>query len=229
MIIAIDFDGTQVKHEYPEIGEEVPHAFRVMKRLQDEGHELILLTMRDDKPSNKGEEKRPVLTEAVEYCRKKGIVFDGVNINNHQTYWSQSRKVYANIYVDDAALYAPLIRCHEGRPYVDWLAAEKWFESEGHLEITPYKGILRGVSEDPSKEEVEPPEGFIFKSLLEANEVCDLMVEALRKFDYQIAKVDGQWLVVPYDGFVAKNMCMIRPSEPRRYEKQIILKTEDEE
>jgi len=45
MIIAVDFDGTCVKHAYPEIGDEIGAA-PVLKELTDCGHQLILYTMR---------------------------------------------------------------------------------------------------------------------------------------------------------------------------------------
>lgn len=35
-VIAVDFDGTIVKHRFPEIGDEVPHAVEVLKRLNSE-------------------------------------------------------------------------------------------------------------------------------------------------------------------------------------------------
>jgi ribonucleotide monophosphatase NagD (HAD superfamily) len=44
MVFAIDFDGTLAEHRYPNIGNEVPRAFRVLKELQSAGHKLILLT-----------------------------------------------------------------------------------------------------------------------------------------------------------------------------------------
>ena len=48
MIIAVDFDGTIVTHEYPRIGREIPFAIDTLKRLQDEGHhQLILWTVRE--------------------------------------------------------------------------------------------------------------------------------------------------------------------------------------
>jgi len=34
MIIAVDFDGTIVTHEYPKIGREIPFAIDSLKRLQ---------------------------------------------------------------------------------------------------------------------------------------------------------------------------------------------------
>jgi hydroxymethylpyrimidine pyrophosphatase-like HAD family hydrolase len=47
MIIAIDFDGTCVTHEYPKVGREIG-ASKVLKELVDSGHQLILFTMRSD-------------------------------------------------------------------------------------------------------------------------------------------------------------------------------------
>ena len=41
-IIAVDFDGTIVAHAYPAIGREVPNAIRVLKKLQEQGTQLIL-------------------------------------------------------------------------------------------------------------------------------------------------------------------------------------------
>lgn len=116
MNIAIDFDGTIVAHEFPKIGAEVPGAFKWMKRLQKAGCRLILWTMRSD-----GQNVGDVLTEAVEFCRERGIEFWGVNANPEQD-WSTSPKAYAHVYVDDAAFGCPMRENYKagGRPYVDW-------------------------------------------------------------------------------------------------------------
>lgn len=47
MYIAIDFDGTCVTPEYPEIGKDIG-AVPVLKRLVENGHKLILHTMRGE-------------------------------------------------------------------------------------------------------------------------------------------------------------------------------------
>jgi hydroxymethylpyrimidine pyrophosphatase-like HAD family hydrolase len=47
MDIAIDFDGTCVTHEFPEVGEEIG-ATAVLKRLVKQGHRLVLFTMRSN-------------------------------------------------------------------------------------------------------------------------------------------------------------------------------------
>ena len=46
MIIVIDFDGTIVEMGYPNIGELKPNARKVINRLYDEGHEIIINTCR---------------------------------------------------------------------------------------------------------------------------------------------------------------------------------------
>ena len=45
MIIAVDFDGTCVTHEFPRVGAEIGAA-EVLKELTDKGHKIILFTMR---------------------------------------------------------------------------------------------------------------------------------------------------------------------------------------
>lgn len=51
-IIAVDFDDTCVKHEFPRVGEEIG-AVKVLKLLVANGHKLILWTMRSDKTAKK--------------------------------------------------------------------------------------------------------------------------------------------------------------------------------
>lgn len=126
-IICVDFDGTIVEHEFPEIGKPTPYAFAVMRELQKAGHRLILHTMRSDliadATSIEGHRAdRAFLAEAVDFCRLHGVEFWAVNENPEQSTWTSSPKPYANIYIDDAALGCPLMRNPEpnGRPYVDW-------------------------------------------------------------------------------------------------------------
>lgn len=113
MIIAIDFDGTLVRHEYPKIGEEVPGAVSVCQRLISAGHRLILWTIRDGQQ----------LIDAIEWAEDKNINFWGINCNPNQ-HWSKSPKAYAQLYIDDAALGCPLIYPLDGPPYADWEAIE---------------------------------------------------------------------------------------------------------
>ena len=111
MYIAIDFDGTCVTHDYPRIGKEIG-ATEVLKRLVEAGHKLILNTMRSDKE----------LQDAINWFKKNGIELYGVNENPTQKRWTNSPKVYAHMYIDDAALGCPLINAPElsDRQFVDW-------------------------------------------------------------------------------------------------------------
>ena len=117
--IAIDFDGTIVKHAYPDVGAPVPGAIHWMKHWQALDAKLILWTMRADGKQRNGEQRK-VLTEALEYCAKEGIIFAAVNKGIGDRGWTESPKAHAHIYVDDAAFGCPLITPETGRPYVNW-------------------------------------------------------------------------------------------------------------
>ncbi len=93
MIIAIDFDGTIVEHQYPRIGKEIPFATDTLKMLQKDGHRLILWTFRKEKE----------LEEAVNYCRGKGVEFYAVNKSYPEEVFDEtvSRKIHADLFIDD--------------------------------------------------------------------------------------------------------------------------------
>lgn len=110
-IIAVDFDGTIVEHEYPDIGQEVPDAVVVLRALAGQGNRLILWTMRSGAR----------LDEAVAWCEERGLHFWAVNGNPEQVRWTESPKAYAHIYIDDAAMGCP-VTSRRGcrRSFVDW-------------------------------------------------------------------------------------------------------------
>ena len=118
MVIAVDFDGTCVTHEYPDVGKNIG-AEIVLKALTDEGHDLILYTMRDH-PADSG--VQDPLQEAIDWFSQNDIPLFGVNENPTQKNWTTSPKPYANLYIDDAALGMLTIVLSGGRPFVDWYA-----------------------------------------------------------------------------------------------------------
>lgn len=114
MIIAIDFDGSCVTHEYPEVGRDIG-AYPVLKKLVDAKHKLMLWTMRSGKE----------LQDAVDWFKTRDLPLWGINENPEQSSWTSSPKQYAQIYIDDAALGCPLKRGSKGeRVFVDWEKVE---------------------------------------------------------------------------------------------------------
>lgn len=95
MTIAVDFDGTIVRHRYPEIGAEVPFATQTLRMLIEEHHKLILWTVRE------GE----LLDEAVEWCRQRGVEFYAINRDFPEEDAEKnrhfSRKLKADLFIDD--------------------------------------------------------------------------------------------------------------------------------
>lgn len=127
MIIAVDFDGTCVTHEFPEVGKDIG-AVPVLQALVKNEHKLILWTMR----SNNGELDLIVpdgiektngnfLDDAVRWFSDNQIELWGIQSNPEQSGWTTSPKAYAQLYIDDAALGCPLtypLDCK--RPHADW-------------------------------------------------------------------------------------------------------------
>lgn len=97
MIIAVDFDGTICKNAWPQIGEPNFKLIHWLKEQRGKGHTLILWTCRE------GE----LLQEALRFCEIYGLVFDYVNENSQdvvERFGCISRKVYADLYIDDKSL-----------------------------------------------------------------------------------------------------------------------------
>lgn len=69
-----------------------------IKQLRQDGHKIILWTCRDGMH----------LVDAIVWCAEHGLFFDAVNNNldEHVTqYGSNCRKVFADYYIDDKAVY----------------------------------------------------------------------------------------------------------------------------
>lgn len=94
MNIAVDFDGTIVTHEYPRIGKEIPFAIQTLKMLKNDGHNLILWTVREHE----------LLQEAIDWCKSRGVEFYAVNKDypeeTHETN-DFSRKLKVDMWIDD--------------------------------------------------------------------------------------------------------------------------------
>ncbi|AVR45554.1 hydrolase [Christiangramia fulva] len=93
LTIAVDFDGTIVENRFPEIGKPILFAFETLKKLQEEGHRIILWTYRN------GER----LDDAVRFCKEKGLNFYAVNKSYPEEKYDDtiSRKILADVFIDD--------------------------------------------------------------------------------------------------------------------------------
>lgn len=95
-IMAVDFDGTLVCDDFPEIGYERVSVVKVVKQLQKLGVRTILWTSRTGK----------YLDEAVKWCREHDIRLDAINQNLPEVIelaGEDTRKVFADVYIDDRA------------------------------------------------------------------------------------------------------------------------------
>lgn len=119
MIIAVDFDDTLFKYDHRAdetsrgeadggtgIGQPNTELISALRIAREAGNKVILWTCREGK----------ALSDAVAACRAHGLGFDAVN-ENVQTEvslrWPDSRKVFADCYIDDKA-----VRCDWARTFI---------------------------------------------------------------------------------------------------------------
>lgn len=124
MVISIDFDGTCVTADFPYIGKNIGAQY-VLKALTDNGHQLILHTLRGhtSKDWNGNDFGFDTINKACEWFAQYNIPLWGVNINpqQEQEKWTDSPKPYSAIIIDDYALGCPLREVRGHKPFVDWI------------------------------------------------------------------------------------------------------------
>lgn len=139
MIVYLDFDGTVVEHQYPQIGRCNFGGYKVVKALQDAGWEIILNTYRADL----GKE---VLQKALDYINEMWAWDDGLNIDRplepmlldlNPKVTSTEKKLHPHpwdlqeflrneiIYIDDSSYNVPLKpAAMSSGDMVDWAKIE---------------------------------------------------------------------------------------------------------
>lgn len=97
LVIAIDFDGTIVKEDYPRLGKLRKGAKKYINKLYQDGHIIIINTCRSG-----------VYQEAAfKLLVGLDIEFDYMNENHPKVieqYKNDSRKISADLYIDDKNL-----------------------------------------------------------------------------------------------------------------------------
>ena len=118
MIIAVDFDGTIVENKYPNIGREIPGAASALHHFKKFGHTIIINTCRA------GE----YLEQAKSYLIGHDIPFDFINENDPKRiaqYGGDTRKISADVYIDDKNIFCRSIEWCEIMREVDRIDAKK--------------------------------------------------------------------------------------------------------
>lgn len=95
--ISIDYDDTIVYQDFPNAGTIKPNAVKVINRLHEEGHQIMIWTCRV------GER----FDIAMNYLKEQGIKFHIANVNHPDIiakFGEDTRKMFADIYIDDKQL-----------------------------------------------------------------------------------------------------------------------------
>lgn len=107
LIFAVDFDGTIVEHDFPDIGDEKPLAIRTLRALQDRGHKVIIYTCR----------RPPYVGPIIEWMLERGFRPDAVNKNLSHLPTNHPSKILAHVYIDDRSF----------PPFTDWLDVQRTY------------------------------------------------------------------------------------------------------
>jgi trehalose-6-phosphatase len=94
LTLAIDFDGTIAHTEYPIIIALKPQAKEVINKLYDEGHIIIINSCRVNQYA----------AMMKNFLDDHGLLYHLINENSPhriQTYGSDTRKISADLYIDD--------------------------------------------------------------------------------------------------------------------------------
>lgn len=129
LIIAIDFDGTIVEHEFPKIGVLLPNAKGVIRKLKKDGHKIIIWTCRNHTEEVKGWNKIATIRAVQNFLDANKIPYNTINENVPSLgFWLESRKVYADIYIDDKNLGGFCGWIEAYRMIQEYLKTGKWIK-----------------------------------------------------------------------------------------------------
>ena len=146
MLISVDFDGTCVTHEFPETGKNVG-AEIVLRAFVKAGHKIICLSMRSNE--HKDTVNIDTIKAIKDWFKKERIKLYAINDNPAQTSFSNSRKVFAHIYIDDQFLGCPLTFNvqYSDRAFVDWFGVTYHLFVDGFLSGEETKEVMSELEE----------------------------------------------------------------------------------
>jgi hydroxymethylpyrimidine pyrophosphatase-like HAD family hydrolase len=97
MILSIDFDGTICEQSFPEVGALRKNADKYIRKLYEDGHEIIINTCRTGKYEGM----------AQDFLDANNIPYYYINSNLPEViskYKQDCRKISADVYIDDKCL-----------------------------------------------------------------------------------------------------------------------------
>lgn len=112
IVIAVDFDNTIAKTEYPKIIAPIPETIEFLRKAKRNGAEIILNTCREGKE----------LQEALDWCKENNVPIDSANENSPtriKLWGNDCRKIEADLYLDDRAYSL----WHDRRDWSDLLSS----------------------------------------------------------------------------------------------------------
>lgn len=138
-IYAVDFDGTLCENQWPGIGLPNTGLIDYLKQKRSEGAYLILWTCRVEN----------LLEDAIRWCAKLGLYFDAVNENCPYAkvkFGGDSRKIYADHYIDDKNLYV------RGTDFSSSASLSGWAKAINSYRYDTYRtGVAFNRLEEPER------------------------------------------------------------------------------
>jgi hypothetical protein len=144
LCIAVDFDGTCITNDFPKEGKDIGAA-KVLKRITDAGHDLILFTCRqnhaEDRMIEFNDDKSIYLpagnhlSDAIYWFNKNNIPLFDINHNPYEDEYDTD-KPHFDLLIDDKALGVPLTKyaivdgsvVFSKNKFVDWMMVEMMLE-----------------------------------------------------------------------------------------------------
>ena len=104
-VIAIDFDGTIVEHDFPKIGKLMDGAKEAINELYDKGCYILIWTCRNNHEPDHPEWTQAPISAVRQFLMDEGVKFHGINQQQPGLgFYLESRKIFANVYIDDRNL-----------------------------------------------------------------------------------------------------------------------------
>lgn len=93
--VAFDFDGTLCENKFPEIGEPKEDIVKLLKIFNENKWNIIIWTCRSNNYKD----------NMVDWLNDNKIPYDSINENPNNYFKNESRKIYADLYIDDKGIF----------------------------------------------------------------------------------------------------------------------------